>query len=216
MDESEIVELYTKDKWTLRRIADKFYTDHHRIKRILVKNCVELSRVGRQPKPFTDEHKRKISEATKGRTSWIKGKKATLDMRYKNMRGKLKTTIDLTFYADIEKLKILTKYASKHKKYIGYNDFVLKIFLDKFYFDPAFNAVYDLWIKSNKCKWFYPSFDHKIAKSNGGNFDIDNLQVLTWFENRAKAEMSQEEWDKFKLKTGTTSSLFIDSILDNY
>jgi len=28
---------------------------------------------------------------------------------------------------------------------------------------------------------------------------IDNLQFLTWFENRAKCDMSQEDWNKVKL-----------------
>ena len=39
--------------------------------------------------------------------------------------------------------------------------------------------------------------------------DLDNIQFLTWFENRAKAEMSQQEWDIFKKKTNTKSDLFI-------
>lgn len=31
---------------------------------------------------------------------------------------------------------------------------------------------------------------------------------LTWFENRAKAEMNQDEWDYFKINTNTKSELF--------
>ena len=42
----------------------------------------------------------------------------------------------------------------------------------------------------------------KDAKANGGKLDIDNLQFLTWFENRAKNNLSQEEWNKIKDNIG--------------
>ena len=45
--------------------------------------------------------------------------------------------------------------------------------------------------------------------SKGGTYDIENLQVLTWFENRAKCDMNQEEWEKFKKETNTTSAYFV-------
>ena len=32
--------------------------------------------------------------------------------------------------------------------------------------------------------------------------DVDNLQFLTWFENRAKNNLSQEEWNKIKDNIG--------------
>ena len=32
--------------------------------------------------------------------------------------------------------------------------------------------------------------------------DVDNLQFLTWFENRAKNNLSQEEWNKIKENIG--------------
>ena len=60
----DIIKLYTEDMWTLRRIADKHNTDHHRIKRILIKNGIETTREGRSRKEFSDEHRRKISEAS--------------------------------------------------------------------------------------------------------------------------------------------------------
>ncbi len=51
--------------------------------------------------------------------------------------------------------------------------------------------------------------DHKIPISKGGTYDIENLQILTWFENRAKCDMTQEEWEKFKNKTNTESAYFV-------
>ena len=43
-----------------------------------------------------------------------------------------------------------------------------------------------------------PSLDHIIPISQGGKSCFDNFQILTWFENRCKNDMTQEEWDKIK------------------
>ena len=42
----------------------------------------------------------------------------------------------------------------------------------------------------------------KDAKANGGKLDIDNLQFLTWFENRAKVDIPLVEWNKIKDNIG--------------
>ncbi len=75
MNEHKIIELYTIEKMTLRMIAKEMGTDHHRIKRILVKNGVDITQKGRIRKPFTDEHKAKISKAAKGRNVCQKEKR---------------------------------------------------------------------------------------------------------------------------------------------
>lgn len=212
MNEVEVIHLYTVEHWTLRQIADKFATDHHRIKRILVRNNIEITTKGRR-RIFTDEHRAKISAATKGRPGWSTGLKMTEEFCRKNMKGRLKTSINLDKYESYERLKFLTGITSRHFKHFGHNDTVRAAFLDRFYFDEAFNAIFDLWLASGKDKWHYPSIDHIDPKSNGGGFEISNIRFITWFENRAKADMTLEDWDKFKLTTGTSSSLFIESIL---
>ena len=212
MDEVEVVRLYVTEKLTLRQIAVKFGTDHHRIKRILVRNNIEITTKGRK-RVFTDEHRAKISAATKGRTTWSDGKKMTEAFCRKNMKGRLGTAIDLGKYESYERLKFLTGVTSRHRKHFGHSDIVREAFLDRFYFDAAFNAIYDKWIESGKNKWLYPSIDHIDPKANGGGFELDNIRFITWFENRAKADMTLIEWDAFKLATGTASSLFIESIL---
>ena len=110
MNEHKIIELYTIEKMTLRMIAKEMGTNHHRIKRILVKNGVEITQKGRIRKPFTDEHKAKISKATKGRKVWSEGKKMTKEHVLKNMVARIKYDVDLEFYQqfeDVEKIKNL-------------------------------------------------------------------------------------------------------------
>lgn len=63
-------------------IADKFNTDHHKIKRILEKYNIEITNKGRKRKsskgykrkPFTEEHKRNISLLKKGEYLGVKVK----------------------------------------------------------------------------------------------------------------------------------------------
>ena len=67
------------------------------------------------------------------------------------------------------------------------------------YNDDQFNRIYESWINSGKEKYKKPSIDHIVPKSKGGTNDIENLQFLSWFENRCKNDMTQTEWDNLKL-----------------
>jgi len=211
MNEHKIIELYTIEKMTLRMIAKEMDTDHHRIKRILVKNGIEITRNGRIRKPFTDEHKAKISKATKGRKAWSKGKKMTKEFILKNMVAHIKYDVDLEFYKqfdDVKKIKCLNKMLTRKRVSKYFDTKKYKSFITKFYNDEQFNVVYQKWIDSNGDRWAIPSLDHMQPICKGGSYELDNLQVLTWFENRAKCDMTNDEWQEFKLKTKTTSTYF--------
>ena len=41
-----------------------------------------------------------------------------------------------------------------------------------------------------------------MLNHKGGTNNINNLQVLTWFENRCKNDMTQKEWDNMKERIG--------------
>jgi len=53
------------------------------------------------------------------------------------------------------------------------------------------------WIETGD-KWIKPSLDHIKAKSQKGSLLVDNLQFISWLENRAKIDIEQEEWNKIK------------------
>ncbi len=73
-----------------------------------------------------------------------------------------------------------------------------KRYIERFYNDRQFNNIYAVWINSGKLKYKKPSIDHIIPKAKGGTNSLDNLQFLSWFENRCKNDMWQEEWDVLK------------------
>lgn len=53
-------------------------------------------------------------------------------------------------------------------------------------------------VQFTKDKWIKPSLDHIQAKTNGGTLLLDNLQFVSWLENRAKVDIKQDEWNRIK------------------
>lgn len=155
---------------------------------------------------FTQEHKNKISNKRKELFScgkivaWQTGKKMNRDFILKNMKSHLKydVTVEwLNSFEDIEKLKYLNRSLSRKRDCEGFNTEIYKQFIEKFYYDNNFNILFERWVKTND-KWIKPSLDHIEAKSNGGTLMLDNLQFISWLENRAKVNIKQDEWNKIK------------------
>ena len=194
-----IIILYTKERYTLRMIAKEYETNHHTIKRVLVKNNIEITNKGRKRKPFTEEHKRKISESAKKRES-IKGYKHTEETRYKNMASHLRYDVELEWlmsFGDLEKLKYLNSTITKGRTCNFCTEEYIE-FINKFFYDEQFNMIYNKWKENDKNNFLKPSLDHIIPKSRGGESVVENFQFLTWFENRAKVDMTQDEWSEIK------------------
>ena len=195
----EIVRLYEVEHWTLRMMAEKFNTDHHLIKRRLEKENITITRRNTL-KEFTQIHKDRISKACKGRVTWSKGKKMSRDHNLKNMKAHLKYDVSLEWlnsFEDFEKLKYLNHSIIRKRDYEGFTTEIYKQFIEKFYNDSNFNRLYNEWIKT-KDKWIKPSLDHIKAKSKNGSLLLDNLRFISWFENRTKVDMSQEQWNEVK------------------
>lgn len=196
-DELEIIRLYDVEKYTLRRTAKEFNTDHHRIRRILEKNNIEItSPKGRHQIPVSEETRKKMSLAKKGKSFGV-GKKMPKSSLYKNMQQHLRFDVELEFlqqFEDIEKLKILNKIIRNTRLPSNFSSETYKEYLKKFYYDEGFNITYDNWIKEGKKRFAKPSIDHIKPLSKGGTWDLDNLQIIPWCINRAKFNYSIEEW----------------------
>lgn len=201
MDINELVQLYEVDRWTLRMIAEKYNTNHHTIRRLLVNAGVKITRRNTL-KVFSQTHRDKISKACKGRTTWSKGKKMTREHTLKNMRAHLK--YDVTFqwldsFDDIEKLKYLNRSVTKLRDCVGFTTETYKQFIEKFYRDEKFNLLYNKWLIT-KDRWIKPSLDHIKARANGGTSALENLQFISWLENKAKGAIDATEWVTLKGK----------------
>jgi 5-methylcytosine-specific restriction endonuclease McrA len=211
MDNKTIKKLYTEKNWTLRMIAEKFNTNHHLIKRRLVGMGIKITRRNTLKK-FSDEHRQKISDSRKRlkASGWIpynKGLKTadrpnSKEMLAKNMLTHIRFDVSLDWllqFDDFEKLKFLNRAITpRDTRYkvdtSWYEDYVVK-----FYTDKQFNDIYSKWLSGGKNdKYLMPTIDHINPKANGGQDNLDNLQFLTWFENRAKNDMPLVEWRRLK------------------
>ena len=193
-----ICDLY-EEGYTLRHIGEIIRKDHHYVARRLKKNGKVVVK-HKTKKPYTDEHKRRVSASCKGRTTWSKGKTMTRDSNIKNMVAHLKYDVDYDWvdsFQDLEKLKFLNRSLARKRDYEGFTTDDYKRFIEKFYYDEKFNELYEKWISTNDV-WIKPSLDHISAKANGGSLCVDNLRFVSWFENRAKADIPIEQWNKMK------------------
>lgn len=208
--EKEIIDKYVNDQYTLRHLSEIYQTNHHKIKRVLIKNGVKITR-RKTRKKFTEEHKRKISESRKklkekGWVPYNKGLK-TIDRKngkkllYQNMLSHLRFKVELNWlmkFDDFEKLKCLNRAITNREGRFPVDSFWYMLYIEKFYYDTQFNKIYQKWTENQKDKYLLPTLDHIQPRSKSGTNELDNLQFLSWFENRAKNNLSQTEWNWVK------------------
>ena len=206
----DIINLYTIDRDNIKNISRKFDVGPKVIRRLLIENNIELDGIkNRFYRILTKEHRDKISRSLIGKVSNRKGYKMSFSEKIKNSEAQLGfQNFSLTEFKDYEKFRFIMKWVSRYRMSKKGERYVY-FFIKKIYNDNKFNIIYNSW-NNNKGKWNIPTIDHIIPLSRGGDFfDLDNIQILTWFENRAKAEMTQKEWEDFKIITSTKSDLFI-------
>lgn len=197
----DICAAYIPGETSLRSIANKFGTNHHYVRRALQSKNIPIVRAKRPP--FSDEHRARISASSKGRKSPWAGKKVTREMLCKNMAQKIRFDVSWEWvnqFEDLEKLKFLNRCITpRDKRFQVTTEWYIE-YINRFYYCDNFNRIYDKWLNNDKGSYFRPTIDHIVPVSKGGDNSLENLQFLTWFENRCKNDMSQNEWDIMKSK----------------
>jgi hypothetical protein len=191
----KVLAIYIPGKTSLREIALRLDSNHHRVKRAIVASDSAVVRA--EPKPLTPTHKEKISKSSKGRKVTNKGRKSSTMAVYKNMASHSRFDINIKWliqFKDLNRLKFLNQAITNRDKRYDEDAEWYRSYIEKFYDDYDFVRIYDKWIFSGKDKWKKPTLDHKTPRAKGGGNDLENLQFLTWFENRTKSDMSEEEW----------------------
>ena len=81
------------------------------------------------------------------------------------------------------------KYTSKSRQWPPPN-YSLQQLRDKFLNDQKFNSIYKNWIKNGYQYYDAPSIDRVDYKRS---YTLDNIQILSWRDNRRKADFNGNE-----------------------
>jgi len=160
---------------SMRRIADINNTNHKLISRILDRNQI----------------KKRVPKNNRGLRLY-----SDVELKYNNMASHIRFDVSkewLMQFDDFDKLKLLNDAITNRDNRYNENTEWYKSYINTFYHCKQFLKIYDNWI-NKKDKYLKPSIDHIIPRSMGGTNEIENLQFLTWFENRCKNNMTPTEW----------------------
>jgi len=180
LDKELICKMY-KDGKSMRQIALEFSTNHKLISRVLKSKNIQT----RKPKNLRG----------------VKKFECDNERLYNNMATHLRFNVGyewLMQFKDFKKLKLLNDVITNRSGRWNVDTEWYKEYLLRFYSDKQFNSIYHKWCLSGYCKYKKPSIDHIVPKAKGGTNDLDNLQFLSWFENRCKNDMTQYEWNILK------------------
>lgn len=198
--EEQVIKEYKPGKTSLRDIAEIFNTNHHRIKRILVKNDIEIIKA--KGKKLSPERKKKCAEILANHRPNLKGISHNNEHKYKNMCSKRQNGITCEYlmqhFEDYDKLYILNEMLKQGSRILNFSTTEMKEYYEYYYNDDLFCKIYNNYKLSNKNKWYKPSLDHIIPISKKGCNKLENLQIMTWFENKSKGNKNNNVWQLIK------------------
>jgi hypothetical protein len=195
---------------TLRELSSKYGIHHVTISAFLKKNGIAIRRTGaRIGHPVKESTRQLFSKLHAGNTYTV-GRKQTNSTKLKIIATMWKVDYSaLLQYPNANKVKLIIQWMNSSRNMLNFEISTRLTFLDHFYKDESFNRIWDIWIKNGKKQEYKPSIDHKIPYTRGGTCDFANLQIITWFENRAKGNMTESEWEIFKKVNNLKCDLFI-------
>lgn len=208
---SQILSEYVSDpSITLRDLSKKYKIHHVSISALLKRHNIKVRRTGaRIGHPVKDSTRQIFSKIHKNnKYSLGKAQKDTTKLKIIATKWGLDHS-KLLCYQNYEKVHQITIWLNSERNIPSFDGAVKLKYLHYFYNDPVFTAIWDRWIISNKEPAYKPSIDHKVPFTKGGSADLDNLQVITWFENRAKGNMTLDEWSSFKKLNNLKCDLFV-------
>lgn len=101
-------------------------------------------------------------------------------------------------FENLEMFKMLNRLIRKPTEKVPISTHHYKKFVKKFYYDSNYEKLFNIWILTGD-SLMIPSLDHVVPVSRGGScVDLDNLRIISWFENRMKADMCLDEWEQVK------------------
>lgn len=198
MKEQEILAKYRLGITSVREVARLSGVSNHRVKRVLLKHGVLP--IKSKAKPFSETHRRNISKACKGRKGWCKGLRMSRLTRLKNLLGHSRFEVSLEWAErfHLDALMCFNMMLTPRSGRWAWTTEQYVAFVERFHDDQQFLSVFRKWVEGGKKKYQKPSIDHIIPKSRGGDDSLENLQILSWFENRAKNDLTAAEWQQIK------------------
>jgi hypothetical protein len=193
-----MIEHYFPGKTSIREAARSAGVSNHRMKRALISAGVEILRAPTQP--FTESHKQALRGKRPWAKCWSRGKKMSADFRLKNAisHSRFDVSYEWASQFDLDVFMAINKAITPRSGRWSITSDDYRMIVEKFGRCSTVRRIVQRWLASGRNKYLALSFDHIKPTCRGGGCGIENIQPMTWFENRCKNDMTQEEWIRLK------------------
>lgn len=196
--ETEIIQLYVEKNWCMGKISDYFGISESAVRNCLIRHEVSFNHDEKERRPIPQSAIDKRAETKRGAKLNLSDEQIR-SFRVRGFANRSKGGfIDYDFFNqfdDFDKVKEISRMLNEQQGRDGFvldNDFYKK-FLTLFYNDNHFKYLTEEYKKTNS-SLDRPSIDHIVPITKDGKWSVNNFQVISWFENRAKHTLSINEY----------------------